>query len=325
MKLGIVTLAACTVVLAGSTVYFAYTLDRERERNSVALAEAAPVAALGAESATPARAGASGTPATAPAAAPAGEPEGDPASGSIEDQRRRRNREQAQEFLRRYDNPEARAKMLAEQIENQRSLYPGLRSELDIDAERFDRLIKLFAERQIDRRERIARCLVDILCLRPDLGDGTSRRQAIVDVIGEEKTAKLEQYSRDRSRSSMHATFQARLGPRLALSPQQLDELTSALFSEANRARKELESHGHETKSFMTGYGLVVYARDTKTVDERMASAAASIDRMRDRAGTLLNGEQLTIFNQTQDDALIVFRPFARVQIAAFEQGYEDL
>ena len=74
---------------------------------------------------------------------------------------------------------------------------------------------------------------------------------------------------------------------------------------------------------FETSFCVIVYSRDAKTLDERMASAAASIDRMRDRAGTLLSGEQLTVFNQMQDDALLVFRPFARVAIAAIEQGYE--
>ncbi len=319
MKLGIVTLAASTVVLAGCTVYFARELARERERNSTALVESGP------DATAPSPLGQSSAPPAAAASVQGDDAHADTATGSasVGDRRSARNREQAEEFLRRYDNPQTRAKLLEGQVELHRGIYSALRSELDIDAERFDRLIELFANRQLDRRVGIARCLTDTFCLRPEPVDGTQRRQAVVDLIGEENTVKLEKYGRNRSRSGEFAKLQARLGPRHALSPQQLDELVSALYEETARTRREIESHGHETGAFASSYGIIVYARDTKTVDERMASAAASIDRMRDRAGTLLNGEQLAIFNQTQDDALLVFRPFARVAIAAFELGYE--
>jgi len=328
LKLGIITLAASTVVLAGCTVYFARELARERGLNSAALIESGPDAAAlgpqGPESAAVTPPGQSATPAAA-ASVPGDDAGANPTAGSasVGDRRSARNREQAEEFLRHYDNPETRAKLLAGQVETHRSIYSGLRSELDIDAERFDRLIDLFANHQLDRRVRMARCLTDILCVRPDLVDGAQWRQAIVDLIGEENTVKLEKYGRDRSRSGEFATLQARLGPQLALSPHQLDELSNALHDETNRTRREIESHGHESGAFATRYGIIVYARDTKTLDARMASAAASIERTRDRAGTLLHGEQLTVFNQMQDDALVVFRPYARVAIAAIELGYE--
>lgn len=329
MKLGIVTLAASTVVLAGCTVYFARELASERERNSAALVESGPDAAAlsptGPESAAATPPGQSATLAGAAASAPDDHAHADAAAGfaSVADSRNARNREQAKEFLRRYDNPETRAKLFQGQIENHRRIYSALRSELNIDAERFDLLIKSFADQQLDRQVRMARCLTDALCVRPDLVDGAQRRQSVVDLIGEENMAKLEKYRSDRSRSGEFTGLQARLGPRLALSPPQLDELSSALYDEMIRTRREIESHGHETGAFATHYGIIVYARDTKTLDERMASAAASIDRIRDRAGSLLNSEQLTVFNQAQDDSLLVFRPFARVQIAAIELGYE--
>jgi hypothetical protein len=328
VKLGIVALAASTVVLAACTAYFARELARERERNSAVFVESGPGAAAlsppGPESAATTPPGQSSTSAAA-TSVPGDDAHADTAAGpaSVGDRRSARNREQAEEFLRRYDNPQTRAKLLEDQVELHRSIYKPLRSELDIDAERFDRLIELFANRQLDRRVGIARCLTDTFCVRPELGDGTQRRQAVVDLIGEENTVKLERYGRDQSRTGEFAKLQARLGPRLALSPQQLDELASALYDERIRTGREIESHGHETGTIATSYGIIVYARDTKTLDERMASAAASIDRMRDRAGTLLNGEQLAVFNQMQDDALLVFRPFARVAIAAIELGYE--
>jgi hypothetical protein len=317
--LGIVTLAASTVVFAGCTVYFALELARERERNSAALVESGPDAAA---SMPP---GQSATLAAAAASAPDVDVHASAAAGpaSIGDRRSAHSRDQAAEFLRRYDNPQTRAKLLEGQVENHRRIYSALRSELDIDAERFDRLIRSFADHQLDRQARMARCLTDTLCVRPDLVDPAERRQAIVDLIGEENTVKLEEYRSDRSRSGEFEKLQARLGPRLALSPQQLDELSSALYEEVTRTRQDIESHGHETGAFATSYGIIVYARDSKTLDERMASAAASIDRVRDRAGALLNSEQLTVFNQAQDDALLVFRPFARVADAAIELGYE--
>lgn len=322
MKWGIVTLAASTVVLAGCTVYLARELGLERERNSTALAESDPDAtALGAPGPETAATSPPGGPVTSSATSPAIEAPAD--SGSVDDRRKARNKEQAEEFLRLYDDPETRAKLLQDQLEAQRRSHSGLRSALEIDVEHFDRLINLFAEQEIDRRVRMARCLLDVFCLRPDLASGAERRQAVVDVIGEENTVKMEQFRSDQSRSSQFGVFQARLGPRLALSPQQLDELSSALHEAQMRARQEFESHGHEYRNFATSYGVIVYAADTKTVDERMASAGASVDLMRDRAGALLNSEQLEVFNQMQDDSLLVFRPFVRVSIAALEQGYD--
>ena len=326
MKLGIATLAASTVVLAGCTVYFARELARERERNATALVESGPGAAAPSPSGPRSVAAPGQSSQPAPASAPGNGAPADAAAGtasSVADSRKARNREQAAEFLRQYDDPETRAKMLAGQVETHRRIYSALRSELDIDAERFDSLMKLFGERQLDRRVRMARCLTDTFCLTPNLVDGAQQRQAIVDLIGEANTVKLEKYSRTRSRTGEFEKLQARLGPKRALSDQQLDELSSALHDEQQRTRQEIESHGHESGAFASSYGIIVYAKDTKTVEERMASAAASIDRMRDRAGTLLNGEQLTVFNQVQDDALLVYRPFARVAVAAIELGFE--
>ena len=307
-------------MLAGCTVYLARELARERERNSAAYVESGPDAAA----LTPPRPeSAAATPPpgqSATSAAAASAPQDD---AHVDDRRSARNREQAKEFLRLYDMPETRAKLLEGQLENHRRIYSALRSELDIDPQRFERLIKLMAEQQLDRRVRMARCLANTACVRPDLVDSAVRRQTVVDLIGEENMVKLEAYRLDRSRSGEFAKLQARLGPRLALSPQQLDELSSALYDETTRTRREIESHGHESGAFATNYGIIVYARDTKTIDERMTSAAASIDRMRTRAGALLNSEQLAVFNQAQDDALLVFRPFARVATAAIEMGYE--
>lgn len=329
MKLGIVTLAASTVVLAGCTVYFASELSRERERNTLALAEASPAAVPG-RSPSPSAGTELSSPSDSTAGAPAsaaGDAAAAPtasASRSVEESRRERNREQAAEFLRRYDNPETRAALLEEQINSQRRFYSLLRSELGIDAEGFDQLVKLLATQKIDRRVRVARCLTEPLCVPMDSGGGIQERQAIVDLIGEKNTVKLLDFVRDPSRDSVLATFQARLGPRRELSPQQLGELESAFFDEVARTSQEMESHGHSTRNYATRYGVIVYASDTKTLDERMASAAASIDRLRDRASMLLNGKQLEIFNQTQDDALLTFRPYARVGIAALALGYDE-
>lgn len=331
MKLSIVTLAAGTIVLAASTIYLARALGQERERNEAVAASAAdappavPAHPVGPESPpTASPSSPSDSPAASPVSAPGNDTQAQAAAESAVDRRNARNREQAAAFLRLYDNPETRAKLLEERIGMELRTYASLRPQLDIDSERFDRFIKVLAEQQIDRRVRAARCLIDPNCTRPDFADSAERRQAIVDVLGDKNVAKLVEFGRERSRSSVFATLQARLGPKHALSPEQIDDLTNALFDEVARTTRDLESHGHETRKIATRYGVIVYASDTKTFEERMASAAASIDRIRDRAGTLLYGEQLTIFNQTQDDLLLVFGPHARVGVAAFTQGFEE-
>jgi hypothetical protein len=215
--------------------------------------------------------------------------------------------------------------MLEQVTNSQRSFYSLLRPELGIDAERFEQLVKLLATQKIDRRVRAARCLTEPSCTQTDFSGGIQERQAIVDLIGEKNTVKLLDFVGDPTRSNMFAKFQARLGPKLALSPPQLVELESAFYDERMRTSRELESQGHPSRDFATNFGVIVYASDTKTLEERMGSAAASVDRVRDRASALLNSKQLEIFNQTQDDALLTFRPYARVGIAALALGYDDI
>ncbi len=328
-NLSVATLAASTIVLTASTFYFARELGLERSRNVAAAADGTTPSAT--ESVARADTAVTRGAARVPGSTPAGgnQPTSAAAAASrpdtAPDRFRERNRSQAEEFLRRYDNPETRAALLEEQLENQRRFLALLRPKLDLDEERWNKLLALINEQETDRRIRSARCLTDLTCLRLDLGSnyGEQQRQAVVDLIGEKNHDKLQEFRRDGFQADWLAKFQARLGPTLALSSHQMDELGSALGDEVRRTRREIESHGHETSMFSTRYGTVLYAKDTKTVEERMASATASVDHLRNRAGTLLNGEQLTIFNQLQDDSLLSFRPFARVGVAVQAQGYE--
>ncbi len=338
MNVGVVMLSVSTVVLAASSAYLAHELVKERDRNAAAEAATHSVSpTVGAAAAAPAMAAA---PALARSARSASSDDGaaaaiaanlpvpKPIPGTPEHalaRQRERNRPQAVEFLRRYDNPQTRQALVDERLDNQRRDLALLRPKLGLDADRWERLVKLLTEQEIDRRVRSARCITDDACVRMDFGAGygEQQRQAVTDLIGAKNVDQLETFRRQGSQVNSLARFQARLGSKLELTPVQLEELASALADEAYRTRREIDSHDHESASYSTRYGVIVYSVDTDTLEKRMASASASVDRMRDRAGTLLNGEQLTIFNQAQDDALLLFRPYARVGVAARAQGYE--
>ena len=144
----------------------------------------------------------------------------------------------------------------------------------------------------------------------------------MVDLIGERNVKKFEDFLRERPQTGSIAKFQARLGPTLALPPDQLSDLARALSQEAAQTHEELAARGGRVYTYEGSHGVIVFSADTQTLDERMASASASVLRLRERAGAFLDGERLRIFNQLQDDSLLKFRSTSRMDIAIAAAGY---
>ena len=331
MNLGVVMLSMSTVVLAASSAYLARELVTERDRNAAleapAVADASVVANGSDVKIPPAPAAPTQSMTSADPAAAANRASPAPIPATREEARARErelSRPGATDFLSHYDNPQTRQALVDAQLDRQRRDFALLRPKLELDADRWERLVRLLAEEDVGRQALSARCLIDEACVRPKFGAySREQQQAVIDLIGAKNADKLITFRGHLTQASSLARFQARLGPKLELSSVQIDELANALADEARRTRREIESHGHASGSYSSRYGTVVFSLDTDTLEKRMASAAESVDRMRDRAGTLLSGERLTIFNQSQDDSLLIFRSFARVGILLRAQGYE--
>jgi hypothetical protein len=324
-------LAACVLTLAASTVYFARELrslqDGEAGRGpGMAVSAADSVVAVPVREMTPTGNHATQVSAAAPlpeAMAPAA-PETSPTDDAVRS--RERAAKAARSLLARYENPETRKILIEAEYVSAQRLFALLRPRVELDDARWEKFLRLTVDLQVDRRVRAARCGIDPQCAKPELpaGQRDRERQQMVDLIGDRNVKKFEEFLRERPQTGSIAKFQARLGPTLALPPDQLSELARALSQEAAQTHAELAARGGRVFTFEGSHGVVVFSGDTRTLDERMASASASVLRLRERAGAFLDGERLRVFNQLQDDSLLKFRSTARADIAIAAAGYEQ-
>lgn len=324
-------LSACVLALAASTIYFARELHVLQTGEPAAL----PGVTISAAAATAASVPALEETTTAnlatqvSAATPSPEAIAPPAAATSPAEQAKRSRERAAEaarvFLARYENPATRKTLIEDQIVSAHWHFALLQPRVGLDKERWEKFLGLAVDLQVDRRVRTSRCRIDPACEKPELpaGHRERERQQMVDLIGEGNVKKFEDFVRERPQTGSLAKFQARLGPSLALPPDQLSELARVISQETARSHRELVERGVHTSTFEGSHGVIVFSEDTQTLDERMASASASVQRLRERAGALLDGERLRIFNQLQDDSLLKFRPHARMDIVIAAAGYE--
>ena len=71
---------------------------------------------------------------------------------------------------------------------------------------------------------------------------------------------------------------------------------------------RDYSNEGTHIKGFGNMDRMSLFYADKLPAEGRMASAEAYVQRTRARAATVLAGDQLTVFNQMQDDLLHDFR-----------------
>ena len=322
----VAVLAATTAVSSAAALYWRHELIEERARHtqvevpapppaSPALAEAsepakpaavAPPAAMQPRPATPpARAS---TPAATASTRPIEVSSGGSSPWPLDETRKADMRQRAAQYLRKYDNPEGQKELREQALASTRRNLKGFDKEAGLDSLTFEKLIQLITDQEIERRVLQSRCMAEPPCDAPppEYRELLDRQKAeLANVIGREAAREMPQWMMSVGERRMTATLSGRLPANVTLSSSQSAALITALTAE----RRAISQEYAATRQRMAGYGNVdgssaMYVTDAPTIDDRVASARVNSQRLRDRAATVLSGEQLTVFNQMQDELL---------------------
>jgi hypothetical protein len=319
----VAVLAASTAVSASAALYWRHELIEERARHAQveipgpapALAAAsgpvkpAPVVqSVPGPAKPPAPTPRTSTPAPATNAKAADAANETSSAWPVDETRRAEVRKQGEQFLRKYDNPQGRQELRDQALASARRILKGFDKEASLDSVTFEKLIQLTAEQEVEKRAAQSRCLVDPQCEGPppQYREMQERQRAeLANLIGEDASREMHQWTASVGERRMAATLAGRLPANVPLSGTQSAALIDVLTTERRAIMQEYAA----TRQRMTGFGnvdgsSVMYVTDSPSIDDRVASARVNSQRLRDRAATVLSGEQLTLFNQMQDELL---------------------
>jgi hypothetical protein len=317
----VAVLAASTAVSASAALYWRHQLVEERARNALqvephappagAAQAAAPVAPPATAQAPPENA-ASTAKVEAPKPAAAGPLA--PASSGLPDARppisakaTAAQRKQAADFLKKYDDPFGRNELRGQALERARRGLEGFDQERNLDAGTFEKLVALIADQELERRVAQSRCMADPQCEGPSAFADmfAAQRQSINDLIGAGGDAAVRDWNSTQSVRRMVKGFSARLPATAQLSETQSNAFVAALKTERDAAMQEWAMNHQPVQGFGNMDGMMVmYLSQPATTEDRLASAQVYVQRMKDRAATVLSGQQLMVYNQMQDELL---------------------
>lgn len=312
----VAVLGTTTVGFAALTAYYAYELAQENKRTvpeTAVVAAVAPPAPQLAESGprdsrvvqampAPAKLPATAAPVLAKSVATAKPAAAKPVTNlSAADA----------EFLAMYVDARGRRTLIDEAIVDQRKLMQGAQRQVGFTDEEWQRVLEVKAEQQVERRAALLRCRADPNCKSPFTPEYlANERQAVRDAVGEEKYAEYDQYMNTMIERRAVAELQKNLLGDLALPDQRAEELIAALADERVQAVKDMSVDGNRVAGMGVPNGFAYYVESAPTLEARIQTANQYSQRMRDRAATILNGNQLTTFNQMQDQMLASLRAF---------------
>ena len=213
------------------------------------------------------------------------------------------------DFLAMYADPQGRRTLIEEAIVSQRNLKRGIAEKLGLTEEHWQRVLEVLAEQQVENRAAFLRCRADPACKAPFTPEQLAdNRQAVRDVIGEDKYAEYDRHESSMAERRTVAELQRQLMGDLPLTDQHAEELIAALADERAQAVKDMFGDGNKVVGIDMKNGWAYYVESAPTLEARLATADQYSQRMRDRAATVLSGNQLTRFNQMQDLVLASLR-----------------
>ena len=302
MRLVVIALTLVSVTLAGTTVYFARELQIERERPH---APADPVA-----QAPPDLPTALPLPAAAPAVAHQAVPASVAVAENEEGDVKKMQLEQSRRVLRMLADPAQREGMLVEQKIMMRNMYPRLAQAIGLTSDEAERLFTLLAQQQLDSQEKYARCALDPNC---NLRDGSVFQtdpgsQEIADLLGPDRQQQFENYKNTLMERESVVQLRTRLPDASHLPDDRAEALIAALADERQKIHMEAAQRGAGMNGYGTGVGVIFSSSDAATPEAQLESAQANSRRMHARAAEVLNGEQLRVFDEMQDELMISMR-----------------
>ncbi len=222
----------------------------------------------------------------------------------------------ARQFLARYDDSAQRQVQLEEARAGVRRQYGALKEKLGLSNGKFEQLVDLVAQQNLQGQEWWARCAVDADCdpKSPRSGAVDDRSQELLALLGAENIDSFNAYRDALMERDAVAQFRGRLSDAQFLPQSQSEQLIAALADERKRYSQEVEQLGTELTAFMTPLGTIWYPANVGSPDAQLAEAAAFSQRMRVRAANVLTPAQLAAFVQMQEELLAQLASFIRPQ-----------
>ncbi len=213
-------------------------------------------------------------------------------------------REQALEYLRKYDDPVQREWLLPEAREQERGSLEEFARRINLDAEQFGRLLEMLANQRLENRVAWERCHADPACdVPPGIGDMFPRHEKErATILG---AAGLKEYHLWTS-VILERRFVRALGGRLSTYSPLSEAQSSALLAAVRQVRIAVKSEFKESGQKYSVYGdcgtlMLLYAV-APTLDEQVASGRAYVQRVHDQLATVLYEDQFPVFDQMQHE-----------------------
>jgi hypothetical protein len=215
------------------------------------------------------------------------------------------------DFVAMYASPQGRRTLIDEALMDQRNGRRDMAERLGLTEEHWQRVLEVFAEQQVEARAALLRCRADPACKSPFTPEQIAdRKQAVRDAIGEDKYDDYERYANTMNERRTVAELQKQLTGSLSLPADRAEALIAALVAEREAALRELTDSGGQIAGIGVPYGFAYYNAIAPTLEARMESALQYSSRIRERAATVLNANQIVAFNQMQDQVMATLRNY---------------
>jgi hypothetical protein len=319
------TLGVIAALFAGTTVYFARALHLERASHAAvaaAPAEAAaktsaPSTATSEELATSGELATSKDRASNTAVSPDFPYAVTRTMGNgprpTEEQMKQRAIESSRKFLAQLADPAGRARLLEQHKAMVKIGTEGLADYLRMDADQFERFLELRARHDLDRRELFTRCTLDPKCRYGGAGEDfeAAQQRDVASAFGPETFERYRYFMQSSNERKAVAELRGRLPDSARLADAKAEELVRTWVEESERITADMKQVGY---GIGTSNGMVYVVMDPDPDGARTAAAAEYNRRFRERASSVLTGEQFAIYSQMQKEILDQQRAFEEMR-----------
>jgi hypothetical protein len=205
------------------------------------------------------------------------------------------------------DDPQKRANVLGDFRKSaERDIPRGL---LVLDDDEYNRLLDTLAASNLRYAVAMYRCNTNLAC---DLQTAVetqmqTNRRELVELLGDEKAQRLENYRDNFMERNSVASFRSGLPDSMPLSDAQAEKLADALGEERRRMVNEWQERGEKILGLGNAWGSLNFP-GTQDIEQRVVEATEFQRRQRDRAAEVLTAAQLEIFTKQQEQMLEIAR-----------------
>lgn len=309
-------LGAIALCFAGTTVYFAGELQRERtsHQNSAdvrAVNAPSAIVEVQAAAAKPEAASLDKVSSDVAHARPPSRERRQPSEEELQQQAI----EEGRKFLAEISTPAGRARALEQMKLMVRARPAGLAKFLHMDAEQYSQFVDLLAAQELAQREISLRCILDKDCRysgeTADWSDARDRE--IASVFGQETVERYRWFERSSNERQAVTELRGHLPDSARLTDAKAEELVKAWVEEMELIRRDMQRMQVGVGTFN---GLTFVVMESDPDGSRAAAADDYNRRMRERAAGVLTSEQLAVLAQEQAEAIEQARTFHQLSLA---------